>query len=59
MKKIAFAAAISLAVAATPALAGQARQARPVAQCVVPSQADLDGQFAAFTPPGQRRTQTK
>ncbi len=48
MKKIALATATALAVAATPALAAQARQARPVAQCVVPTQADLDGQFAQF-----------
>ena len=48
MKNIVIALFAGAAVLATPALAAQARHMRPVAQCVVPSQADLDAQFARF-----------
>ena len=51
MKKHALilATAASAIVAAPPALAGHsAGHARPAAQCVVPTQADLDAQFARF-----------
>ena len=48
MKTYALSIAAALALASTPALAAQGRAARPVAQCVVPTQADLDSQFARF-----------
>lgn len=50
MKKFAIAAVTSAAAmaTATPAMAGAALQVRPVAQCVVPTAADLDAQFTRF-----------